>query len=62
VRGWASGMLVCFEVRGGRLSAWTQRACAAAAGRHLASSAGDPSPAWADFARRTAELAALLAS
>ena len=62
VRGWAGGMLVCFEVRGGRLSAWTQRACAAAVGRPLALSAADHSPAWADFARRTAELAALLAS
>jgi excinuclease ABC subunit C len=62
VRGWAGGILVCFEVRAGRLSAWTQRACAAADGRHPASSAGDHRPAWADFARRTAELAALLAS
>jgi hypothetical protein len=34
----------------------------AADGRHLASSAADHRPAWADFARRTAELAALLAS
>ena len=57
VRGWAGGVLVCFEVRGGRLSAWTQRACPAAA---PASSAGGNSPAWADFARQTAELAALL--
>jgi excinuclease ABC subunit C len=54
VHGWAGGVLVCFEVRGGRLSAWTQRACAAAA-------LGEYSPAWADFARRAAELAALLA-
>jgi excinuclease ABC subunit C len=61
VLGWAGGVLVRFEVRSGRLSGWTQRACAApAAGRHLASTPADPSSAWADFARRTAELAALL--
>jgi len=56
VHGWAGGMLVRFEVRGGRLTGWTQRACPAAA-----SPPGDDGPAWADFARRTAELAALLA-
>jgi excinuclease ABC subunit C len=60
VHGWAGGVLVCFEVRGGRLSGWTQRACAAAAARrHLA--ATPVRPEWTDFARRTAELAALLA-
>ena len=31
VHGWADGVLVRFEVRGGRLSGWSQRACAAAA-------------------------------
>ena len=51
-------VLVCLEVRGGRLSGWTQRACAAAA---LASPPGDQSVVWADFARRAAELAAVLA-
>ncbi len=60
VYGWADGMLVRFEVRGGRLSGWSQRACgAAAARRHLAATSGNP--AWADFARRTAELAAACA-
>src|SRR6516164_4306778 len=58
VRGWAGGVLVCFEVRGGRLSAWTQRASPAAT---LASFPRGNSPAWADFARQAAELAALLA-
>ena len=53
VLGWADGVLVCFEVRAGRLCSWTQRACAAP-------DLGNPSPAWTDFARRTAELAALL--
>jgi hypothetical protein len=55
VLGWADGVLVRFEVRAGRLSGWAQRACAAP---DLAPA--DPSPAWTDFARQTAELAALL--
>ena len=60
VHGWAGGVLVCFEVRSGRLSGWTQRACAAAAARrHLAATSARPE--WTDFASRTAELAALLA-
>jgi excinuclease ABC subunit C len=59
VCGWADGVLVCFEIRGGRMSGWRQRPCgAAAAGPHLARS---PSP-WAAFARRSAELAARLSS
>jgi excinuclease ABC subunit C len=61
VLGWAGGVLVRFEVRAGRLSGWTQRVCAArAARRHLARVPADPGPAWTDFARQTAELAALL--
>ena len=66
VHGWADGMLVRFEVRRGRLRGWTQRACGAAtAWRHLArvpagAPAGACAPAWSDFARRTAELAARL--
>ena len=60
VHGWADGVLVRFEVRGGRLSGWSQRACPAAVIRQDAP--GDDGPAWADFACRTAELAALLAS
>jgi excinuclease ABC subunit C len=60
VHGWADGVLVRFEVRGGRLSGWSQRACPAAVARPDAP--GDDGPAWADFACRTAELAALLAS
>jgi len=59
VRGWADGVLVRFEVRAGRLSGWTQRACPAPAARRHPAAAG-PGPAWTDFARRTAELAALL--
>jgi excinuclease ABC subunit C len=63
VYGWAGGVLVRFEVRRGRLRGWTQRACGAAtARRHLARvpPAGACAPAWSDFARRTAELAARL--
>jgi excinuclease ABC subunit C len=59
VCGWADGVLVWFEIRGGRVRGWRQRSCgAAAARRHLA---GTP-PGWADFARRNAELAARLSS
>jgi excinuclease ABC subunit C len=60
VHGWARGVLVRFEVRGGRLSGWSQRGCAAEVGRRrlAATSCGLE---WADFARRAAELAALLA-
>ena len=58
VYGWADGVLVCFEIRGGRMSGWRQRPCAAAARRYLDQSP----PAWAQFARRNAELAARLRS
>jgi excinuclease ABC subunit C len=64
VYGWAGGVLVRFEVRRGRLSGWTQRACVPpTARRHLVrapAGAGAYAPAWPDFARRTAELAARL--
>ena len=57
VCGWADGVLVWFEIRGGRMRGWRQRPCGvAAARRHLA---GTP-PDWAAFARRNAELAARL--
>ena len=54
VCGWADGLLIRFTVRGGRLSGWTQRACAAAAappGRGRArrrSGPGSPvaTPSW----------------
>jgi len=59
VHGWAGGVLIRFEVRGGRLSGWTQCPCAAAAARRLVAPKHQ-SPAWTDFARRTAELAAVL--
>jgi excinuclease UvrABC nuclease subunit len=59
VYGWADGVLVCFEIRGGRMSGWRQRPCEAAAARRYL--AGSPA-AWADFARRNADLAARLRS
>ncbi len=59
VYGWAGGVLVCLEIRDGRMSGWRQRPCAAAAARrYLERSA----PGWAAFARRSAELAARLRS
>jgi excinuclease ABC subunit C len=55
--GWADGMLVTFEVTGGRMSDWQQRPCSqAAAQRRLAATP----PQWRDFAKRNATLAARL--
>jgi excinuclease ABC subunit C len=57
VYGWAGGVLVCFELRGGRMSGWRQRPCpATAARRYLERSP----PGWTGFALRSAELAARL--
>jgi excinuclease ABC subunit C len=54
VCGWADGMLVRFDIRDGRLCAWTQR-------RSTRPPAADATPAWAAFAQRNAQLAAVLA-
>jgi hypothetical protein len=51
-------LLIGFAVRGGRLTAWTRRACGAASARRYLS---DTPPEWAGFAQRNAELAARLA-
>jgi excinuclease ABC subunit C len=59
VYGWADGVLVCFEIRGGRVSGWRQRLCAAAVARPYLDQSP---PGWASFARRNAELAARLRS
>ena len=57
VYGWSDGALVRFEVRSGRLSGWSHRACGpATARRHLEQTP----PEWVPFARRNAELAARL--
>jgi excinuclease ABC subunit C len=59
VCGWADGVLVWFEIRGGRMRGWRQRCCGpAVARRYLARTP----PGWTDFARRNAELAARLRS
>jgi excinuclease ABC subunit C len=58
VHGWADGMLVRFEVRGGRLCTWSQRTCGRAAA--LPNLAATPAE-WTQFAQRNAELAARLA-
>ena len=59
VCGWADGVLVCLEIRDGRMRGWRQRPCGPAAARpYLARTA----PGWAGFARRNAELAARLCS
>lgn len=52
VHGWADGWLVSFAVRAGRVRTWSQRRCARPP--------PEPPAAWAEFARRNAELAATL--
>jgi excinuclease ABC subunit C len=55
--GCSAGILVSFEVRDGRLSAWTQARCPEAdAALRLARTPAD----WAGFAQRNSELAAAL--
>jgi len=55
--GWCGGLLVRYEIRAGRLSAWTQRAC----GPARAQSYVEQTPyEWTDFAERNAKLAAAL--
>jgi excinuclease ABC subunit C len=58
VCGWADGILVEFEIRGGRLSGWNQRQCAEEATRRRCS---ETPPEWTAFAIRNALLAAKLA-
>ncbi|TCC20553.1 GIY-YIG nuclease family protein [Kribbella sindirgiensis] len=57
VYGWADGVLVRFEVRGGRMSTWTQRAVGEATARSRVAATPE---LWRPFARRNAELAARL--
>jgi excinuclease ABC subunit C len=59
VHGWAEGVLVRFEIRKGRLDAWTERRCPDQEAAPLV--AATPAP-WRAFARRNAELAADLRS
>ena len=57
VYGWADGLLVCFEIRGGRMTGWRQRPCSPAAARRYL---GQSPPGWAAFALVNAQLAARL--
>ena len=57
VYGWADGVLVRFELRGGRMCTWTQRAAGEAAARKRVAETPE---LWRSFARRNAELAARL--
>jgi excinuclease UvrABC nuclease subunit len=57
VYGWADGVLVHFQVRGGRMCTWTQRAVSEATARDRV--AATPI-LWQSFAQRNAELAVRL--
>jgi excinuclease ABC subunit C len=57
VAGWADGLLVRFEVRGGRMCGWRQQARTSSQAQALL--AATP-PQWREFADRNAELAARL--
>jgi excinuclease ABC subunit C len=55
IAGWSGGMLVQFQINGGRLCAWSQRSCS----RPGATAALAATPAaWRDCTQRNAELAA----
>lgn len=57
VHGWSDGLLVSFEIRAGRMTRWSQRACTErAAGPRLAATP----ECWRPFTDRTAVLAAQL--
>lgn len=57
VYGWADGVLVRFELRGGRMCTWTQRAVGEATARERVAATPE---LWRGFAQRNAELAARL--
>jgi excinuclease ABC subunit C len=55
VAGWCGGILVQFQISGGRVCDWSQRAC----GMPGAARAQAATPhAWGEFMQRNAELAA----
>ena len=57
IAGWSRGMLVQFQIHGGRLGGWSQRSCS----HHAATDALAATPAaWSGFTQRNAELAASL--
>jgi excinuclease ABC subunit C len=57
VAGWAGGILVKFEVRGGRMRGWRQQARTSQQARPFLEATA---PQWREFAHRNAELAARL--
>jgi excinuclease ABC subunit C len=57
VYGWCDGVLVHFQIRAGRMRGWSQRSCAEVGALPRLSATPQ---AWADFARRNAELAVAL--
>jgi len=58
VSGWCGGILVQFQISGGRVCSWSQRACnMPGAARELAATPH----AWGEFMQRNAELAANMA-
>ncbi len=57
VAGWSRGMLVQFQIHGGRLCGWSQRSCSHPTATDVL--AATPA-AWSDFTQRNAELAASL--
>ncbi len=58
IAGWSRGILVEFQIRGGRLDGWSQRPC----GLPAAAAALTVTPAaWRGFTQRNAELAASMA-
>lgn len=57
VHGWAAGVLVHFEVRTGRLTAWHQRPCSESSAQRRVEATR---PEWQPFATRNAQLAARL--
>jgi excinuclease ABC subunit C len=59
IRGWADGVLVSFELRGGRIRVWRARPCSERSAPALV--AATPAP-WRAFADRNAALAARLAA
>ncbi len=55
IAGWSGGILVQFQINGGRLCGWSQQSCS----RPGATDALAATPAaWCDFTQRNAELAA----
>jgi excinuclease ABC subunit C len=57
--GWGDGILTRYDIRAGRLSVWSQRACAPARAQTYVAQTPDE---WTGFTERNAKLAATLAA